>query len=300
MQKRIARPTPRLADRSDRPYGVVQKPGRGSGLLLAPLPHGSQQRFFFLLRPAAPLLLDRAESTDLFVEGHQVLAQLLEAVKLGDLLLGFTHGSGIGKGLRHGLAGHAASEAELRVMSRVVASGAVAGRLAAAAHDRGKGTGSQITQAEELLQELGSFGLQSIDIFRHKGFPSVPQSVCTYIDVQKHATKNEIPQDGTSMSPTRSPSGCIVKLCDGISFPFRPIWRHLWRGKAKELKKKRDEAKQAWENATVVKSKNADDFTGSKKAHGEAERLRVKYLRAERVSEADSDDENMFAMSAHG
>jgi len=67
------------------------------------------------------------------------------------------------------------------------------------------------------------------------------------------------------------------------------------------LKKKRDEAKQAWENATVVKkSKNADDFTGSKEAHDEAERLRVKYLRAERVSEADSDDENMFAMSAHG
>src|ERR1051325_6327403 len=102
--ERLARPTPRLPDRSDRPYGVVQKQGRGIGLLLAPLPHGSQQRFFFLLCPAAPLLLDRAESTDLFVEGHQVLAQLLEAVKLGDLLLGFTQGGGIRKGLRHGLA----------------------------------------------------------------------------------------------------------------------------------------------------------------------------------------------------
>jgi hypothetical protein len=78
----------------------------------------------------------------------------------------------------------------------------VAGRLAAAAHDRGKGAGSQITQAEELLQELGSFGLQSIDIVRHKGFLSVPQIVCTYIDVQNNATKKEIPQDGTSMSPT--------------------------------------------------------------------------------------------------
>jgi len=70
---------------------------------------------------------------------------------------------------------------------------------------------------------------------------------------------------------------------------------------AKELKKKRDEAKQAWENATVVmkKSKNADDFTGSKKAHDEAERLRVKFLMAEKASEADSDDENTLAMSAH-
>jgi hypothetical protein len=65
------------------------------------------------------------------------------------------------------------------------------------------------------------------------------------------------------------------------------------------LKKKRDEAKQAWENATVVKSKNADDFTGSKKAHDEAERLRVDYLMAERASEADSEDGNTLAMSAH-
>jgi hypothetical protein len=70
---------------------------------------------------------------------------------------------------------------------------------------------------------------------------------------------------------------------------------------AKELKKKRDEAKQAWENATVMKkAKKPDDFTGSKKAHDEAEKLRVEYLIAEKVSEADSDDENTLAMSAHG
>ena len=70
---------------------------------------------------------------------------------------------------------------------------------------------------------------------------------------------------------------------------------------AKELKKKRDEAKQAWENATVVmkKAQKPDDFTGSKKAHDEAEKLRVEYLMAEKVSEADSDDENTLAMSAH-
>ena len=71
---------------------------------------------------------------------------------------------------------------------------------------------------------------------------------------------------------------------------------------AKELKKKRDEAKQAWENSTVVmkKAKNADDFTGSKKAHDESEKLRVEYLMAEKVSETDADDENTLAMSAHG
>ena len=44
---------------------------------------------------------------------------------LGDLPLGFAQSGGIGKALRHGLASHAASEAELRVMSRVVAFRAV-------------------------------------------------------------------------------------------------------------------------------------------------------------------------------
>jgi hypothetical protein len=70
----------------------------------------------------------------------------------------------------------------------------------------------------------------------------------------------------------------------------------------KELKKRRDEAKQAWESATVMmkKAKNADDFTGSKKAHDEAEKLRVEYLKAEKASETDSDDsESRLAMSAH-
>jgi len=79
-----------------------------------------------------------------------------------------------------------------------------------------------------------------------------------------------------------------------------PVVTHLETLMAKELKKKRDEAKQAWENATVVmQAKNADDFTGSRKAHDEAERLRVKFLMAEKASEADSDDENTLAMSAH-
>jgi hypothetical protein len=54
------------------------------------------------------------------------------------------------------------------------------------------------------------------------------------------------------------------------------------------------------ENAAVVmKKEQLDDFTGSKKAHDEAEKLRVDYLMAERASEADSDDENTLAMSAH-
>ena len=49
-----------------------------------------------------------------------------------------------------------------------------------------------------------------------------------------------------------------------------------------------------------MKKAQLDDFTGSKKAHDEAEKLRVEYLIAEKVSEADSGDENTLAMSAHG
>ena len=71
---------------------------------------------------------------------------------------------------------------------------------------------------------------------------------------------------------------------------------------AKELKKKRDDAKQAWESATAVMRKvSKADSTGSKKAHDEAEKLRVAYLKAEKVSDADTDDsEDTLAMSAHG
>lgn len=72
---------------------------------------------------------------------------------------------------------------------------------------------------------------------------------------------------------------------------------------AMELKKKRDEAKQAWESATTVMKKvdKVGDYTGSKKAHDAAEKLRVAYLKAEKVSETDTDDsEDRLAMSAHG
>ena len=48
-----------------------------------------------------------------------------------------------------------------------------------------------------------------------------------------------------------------------------------------------------------MKKAQLDDFTGSKKAHDEAEKLQIEYLMAERASEADSYDENALAMSAH-
>jgi len=96
-------------------------------------------------------LRHRTESTDLLVEGNQVVAELLEAMKLGDFFLGFAQGDRIGETLRHRLARDATGEAKLRIMSRVVVFGTVAGRLATTAGYGGDGTGSQISQAEELL-----------------------------------------------------------------------------------------------------------------------------------------------------
>jgi len=89
-------------------------------------------------------------------------------VKLGHLLLRLAQGGGIGKGFRHGLAGHAASEAKLRIMCRVAVFGAVAGWLTAAPGHSANGTLSKSTQVEELLQELGSLRLQSCEIVRQR------------------------------------------------------------------------------------------------------------------------------------
>src|SRR5580704_11705562 len=198
----FARPTRPLPDRSGRSSGVAQRYGRAVGLLPGPLPDGSQQPFFFLLRPAPTFLRDRAQSTDPVVESDEVLTELLEAVKLGDLLLRLAERGRIGKGLGHRLAGHAAREAKLWIVSGVVVFSAVAGRLATASGHGSDGAGSQITQAEELFQEFGSLGFQSGEVIRHKGFLSIAQPVCTYRDAQNHAIKKGNPLVDSSMSPT--------------------------------------------------------------------------------------------------
>src|SRR5258708_2609345 len=54
--ERLAGPTPRHPDRTDPTYGVVQKQGRGIGLLSAPLPTRSHTFLFFTHLPAIPLL----------------------------------------------------------------------------------------------------------------------------------------------------------------------------------------------------------------------------------------------------
>ena len=83
------------------------------------------------------------------IDGDQSLAELLETMKLGDLLLRFANRNGVGESFRKGLTGHSAGETELRFMAGVVRLGAMTGRLSAAPNDSGNGAGAQIAQAED-------------------------------------------------------------------------------------------------------------------------------------------------------
>jgi hypothetical protein len=64
-----------------------------------------QQPFFFLIGPASPLLFDRAKSADFLVDAHQLLAEFLESMELGDLVLRLAQSGRIGEGFGHALAG---------------------------------------------------------------------------------------------------------------------------------------------------------------------------------------------------
>jgi hypothetical protein len=78
---------------------------------------------------------------------------------------------------------------------------AVAGRLTAASGHRSDGAGSQITQAEELFQDLDrwvSKVARSSDI---RVFLSIAQLVCTYRDAQNYAIKKGNPLGDSYMSP---------------------------------------------------------------------------------------------------
>src|SRR5262249_27081174 len=94
-------------------------------LLPAPPPDRSLQPFFLCsVQPRGP-----AESTNPFVQGNQVLGELLEAVKLGQLLLRFC-------AVRRNWESSSVTvlpatrrvEAKLRIMSSVAVFGAVTGR----------------------------------------------------------------------------------------------------------------------------------------------------------------------------
>jgi hypothetical protein len=64
-----------------------------------------QQPFFFLIAPASPLFFNRAQSADSLVDSHKILAQFLEPMELGDLVLRLAQSSRIGESFGYTLAG---------------------------------------------------------------------------------------------------------------------------------------------------------------------------------------------------
>jgi hypothetical protein len=131
------------------------------------------------------------------VDAHQVVAEFLESMELGDLLLCLAQRGWIGESLRHGHAGYSSSQSELRIMTGIVEFGAMAGRLAAAPDYGSNGAGPKITQAQELLQELSTVGLQGRDSVRHFTFLSE-----RYYTLRFGAQKKKKGPDATPTSHT--------------------------------------------------------------------------------------------------
>jgi hypothetical protein len=84
-------------------------------------------------------------------------------------------------------------------MARIMRFGAMARWLATAPGNGGDGTRPQVAQAQEMLQQLGTLGLQGSEIVRHLRAP-----LCTYAYGQTYATKKENSPDPTLKSRTRS------------------------------------------------------------------------------------------------
>jgi hypothetical protein len=74
--------------------------------------------------------LFQTKLTNLLVEDDQLVGELLQAMELGNLLLGFAQGGGAGKTLIDRLTLDFASEAELRIMPGVIRTGTMTGRFA--------------------------------------------------------------------------------------------------------------------------------------------------------------------------
>lgn len=105
--------------------------------------------------------------TDLLVDRDQFQAQFLETMVLIDFRLGFAPCSGGRKRLGDGFPVNFAGQANLRIVTRVVGPGAMAGRFPAAAGDGADRTRAQIAQASELMKDFAAFGFQLRERFRH-------------------------------------------------------------------------------------------------------------------------------------
>jgi hypothetical protein len=104
------------------------------------------------------LLFYWTKLTNLLVDGHQVGAELLQAMELSYFLLGFMQSCGGRKAFGDGLALHSEGQTELGIMAWVVGLSAMAGRLATLPNHGGNRARSKVSETQELLQELGTAG----------------------------------------------------------------------------------------------------------------------------------------------
>ena len=158
--------SPQLPSRFDPPCGAAQRFVPTVDSLPAQLLHGLQQPFFFLRGPTALVWLGRTKRTDFLIDSDQLLAEFLQAVKLGDFLLRFTESRRTGKSLGNGFAVDPAGEPNLGIVPGIIGLRTVTVGFAAATGDGGDGARAQITQREELLKELGAIRFQSSVSFR--------------------------------------------------------------------------------------------------------------------------------------
>jgi hypothetical protein len=107
--------------------------------------------------------------------------------ELANLAFGFADRGGSGKSFADGFAAGFVGEAEGRAMPRISRTSAVAGGLAATAHDAGDGTGTKVLESGQLGKQMGAFEFEVGDEFRHGRSPC---SERLYY-VQNYATKKK-------------------------------------------------------------------------------------------------------------
>ena len=112
--------SPQLPSRFDPPCGAAQRFVPTVDSLPAQLLHGLQQPFFFLRGPTALVWLGRTKRTDFLIDSDQLLAEFLQAVKLGDFLLRFTESRRTGKSLGNGFAVDPAGEPNLGIVPGII------------------------------------------------------------------------------------------------------------------------------------------------------------------------------------
>ncbi len=105
-------------------------------------------------------ILDRPPAADLSADLDQFLAELLKTAKLGDFLLGFSHGSITGQGFRNRFAVKLISDAEARTVTGVIGLSAMTGGLSTTSDRANDGSGAHVVKTGNGLQQSATTSFQ--------------------------------------------------------------------------------------------------------------------------------------------